>query len=238
MSLKKILILGASSDIGFKTINLFLEDGWEVFAHFNKNEKKLQYLKNDFEKINLIKYDFKNTKNLESQIKKKFNHGYHSIINLIGFIDNKSYMKSKMKDTITSITINALAPNLVIRNNLQFMIKNKWGRIVNGSALGIPYGGGEYSYNYNLSKHCLEFIPGKFKLLAKNNILINNLRIGHTDTKIHKRMKKTLFGKKRVKLIPLNRMATPEEMANYLFFLGSEKNSYMTNQTVSSTGGE
>ena len=51
-------------------------------------------------------------------------------------------------------------------------------------------------------------------------------------------MKKTLFGKKRVKLIPINRMATPEEMANYLFFLGSEKNSYMTNQTVSSTGGE
>ena len=40
MSLKKILILGASSDIGSKTINLFLEDGWEVFAHFNKNEKK------------------------------------------------------------------------------------------------------------------------------------------------------------------------------------------------------
>ena len=51
-------------------------------------------------------------------------------------------------------------------------------------------------------------------------------------------MKKALFGKKRIKLIPLKRMATPKEMAEYLYFLGSEKNSYMTNETLSSTGGE
>ena len=51
-------------------------------------------------------------------------------------------------------------------------------------------------------------------------------------------MKKSLFGKKRIKLIPVNRMATSEEMAEYLYFLGSEKNSFMTNETISSTGGE
>ena len=63
------------------------------------------------------------------------------------------------------------------------MKKEKWGRIVNGSSLGVPYGGGEFSFNYNLSKHCLEFIPGKFKSWAKSNILINNIRIGHTRYK-------------------------------------------------------
>ncbi len=235
---KKILILGASSDIGLKTLNLFLENNWKVFAHYNKNNKNLLKFKKEGENIELIKFDFKNINNIEKKIKKSFYHGYHSIINLIGYIDNKSFIKTQIKDTITSITINALAPNLIMKNNLNYMYKNKWGRVVNGSALGIPYGGGEYSYNYNISKHCLEFIPSKFREWAKKNILINNLRIGHTNTKIHKKMKKSLFGKKRIKLIPVNRMATSEEMAEYLYFLGSEKNSFMTNETISSTGGE
>ena len=238
MKKKKILILGASSDIGLETINLFLKKNWKIVAHYNKNKKKLIDLKKNNENIELVKFDFKNQNNLEKKIKSDFNHGYHSIINLIGYIDNKSFMKTNLKDTLVSISINALVPNLIIRRNLNYMYKENWGRIVNGSALGIPYGGGEYSFNYNLSKHCLEFIPAKFREWAKKNILINNLRIGHTNTKIHKRMKKNLFGKKRIKLIPINRMATSKEMAKYLFFLGSEKNSYMTNQTISSTGGE
>ena len=236
--IKKILILGASSDIGLETINLYLKNSWKIIAHFNSNSKKLDKLRKLNNDIDLVKFNFKNQKNIEKRIKKKFYHGYDTIINLVGYIDNKSFSQSSLQDTMTALKINALIPNLIIKNNLNFMIKNKWGRIVNGSALGIPYGGGEFSYNYNLSKHCLEFIPGKLKLLAKNNVLINNLRIGHTDTKIHKKMKKSLFGKKRINLIPLNRMALPKEMAEYLYFLGSEKNTYMTNETISATGGE
>lgn len=238
MKVKKILILGASSDIGIEATSLFLKNNWHVIAHFNSSKKKLQQLKKDYRNIEFIKFDFKKKKNINIRIKKAFNHGYHSIINLVGFIDNKSYEKSNIQDTINSISINALIPNLIIKNNIRYMKKEKWGRIVNGSSLGVPYGGGEFSFNYNLSKHCLEFIPGKFKSWAKSNILINNIRIGHTDTKIHKKMKKALFGKKRIKLIPINRMATSKEMAEYLYFLGSEKNSYMTNETLSSTGGE
>ncbi len=238
MNLKKILILGASSDIGLKTIDLFLAHNWKVYAHYNKESKKLTSLKKNYKNLNLIKLEFKNNKNIEKKVKKSFNHGYHSIINLIGYIDNKSFLNTKLKDTLEAISINALIPNIILRNNLGFMVKEKWGRIVNGSALGIPYGGGEYSFNYNLSKHCLEFIPGKFRDWAKKNILINNLRIGHTNTKIHKKMKKTIFGSRRINLIPMNRMARKKEMAEYLFFMATEKNSFMTNETISATGGE
>ena len=51
-------------------------------------------------------------------------------------------------------------------------------------------------------------------------------------------MIKSLKGKKRISLIPINRMAKPREMANYLAFLASEENSFMTNRTLSATGGE
>ena len=91
---RKILILGASSDIGLKTLDLFLAKNWKVFAHYNKNNKNLLKFKKNGENIELIKFDFKNINNIEKKIKKSFYHGYHSIINLIGYIDNKSFLKT------------------------------------------------------------------------------------------------------------------------------------------------
>tara|TARA_B100000809_G_C14878963_1_gene438440 strand:- start:353 stop:508 length:156 start_codon:yes stop_codon:yes gene_type:complete len=51
-------------------------------------------------------------------------------------------------------------------------------------------------------------------------------------------MKKPLKGNKRIQLIPMNRMAEASEIANYIVYLASDKNSYMTGQTVSISGGE
>ena len=42
---KKILILGASSDIGIETIKILIKQNWVVYAHYNKNSRKLKELK-------------------------------------------------------------------------------------------------------------------------------------------------------------------------------------------------
>ena len=46
MKKKKILILGASSDIGLKVVEQSLMENWIVVAHFNKNSKNLTNSKN------------------------------------------------------------------------------------------------------------------------------------------------------------------------------------------------
>ena len=38
------------------------------------------------------------------------------------------------------------------------------------------------TYNYSISKHCLEFISKEIRDLASKNILTNNLRVGVTKT--------------------------------------------------------
>ena len=43
---------------------------------------------------------------------------------------------------------------------------------------------------------------------------------------------------KRISLIPAKRMATIDEITNYIIELSSEKNSYMTGQTIAVSGGE
>ena len=44
--------------------------------------------------------------------------------------------------------------------------------------------------------------------------------------------------KKRVELIPIKRMAEPNEISAYIVSLTTDSNSYMTGQTVTVSGGE
>ena len=140
-------------------------------------------------------------------------------------------------DLHQTFQVNTFVPLLIQRNILNSMIKQNWGRILNCGSIGVKYGGGENSFCYSFSKHALEFIPSIYKDLSKKNILINNLRIGVTNTKIHKKIKgKNL--KKRTKLIPIGRMAKVTEIIDYIYFLSSQKNTYITGETLSIAGGE
>mgnify|MGYP002842588092 CR=1 FL=1 len=238
--MKKVLILGGSSDIGATLVKRFLENGYKVHAHYSKNKKNLNLLQKKFKNLKLIKSDFLkiNERKINNLLKNFKKNKYDIIINLIGFIDNKGYENYNFKSLIISLKINAIIPNLIIRENIKYMKKKRWGRIVNCSTVGVKYGGGEYSFNYNLSKHFLEFIPGKYREWAANNVLINNIRIGHAKTKIHKRMKKILKGTKRIKLIPMKRMINVKEVSEYIFFYSTDLNSYVTGETLSVSGGE
>ena len=236
----KVLILGGSSDIGIEVVKFFLNLNWEVTAHFFKNKKKLEVIKKASKNLNLIKFDFLNYNNfgVEKLIRKKFKGNYDSIVNLVGYIDNKGFENTNLKSILKSLVANTILPILIQKMLVRKMLYNNWGRILNCSGIGVKFGGGKNSYNYHLSKHCLEFIPNSYKNWAKKNVLINNLRIGVTNTKIHKRMKKNLKKSERLKLIPINRMAEPKEIANYIIDLATDKNSYITGQTINISGGE
>ena len=237
---RHVLILGGSSDIGIEVVKNFLKLKWTVTAHFFKNKKKLKNLKKDSKNLNIIEFNFANYNNLnvENLVVKKFSRKYDSIINLIGYVDNKGFENTNLKSILKSLTINAILPILIEKMLVKRMLSQKWGRILNCSSIGVKFGGGTNSYNYSLSKHCLEFIPNSYKSWAKKNVFINNLRLGITDTKIHKKMKNNLNMKERVKFIPINRMAKPKEMSVYITNLTTSNNSYMTGQTLTASGGE
>ncbi len=236
--IKKVLILGGSSDIGIEVVKIFLKLDWEVVAHFSRNKKVLEKLKTNNKKLKIIKNDFSKykNKNFEKLLKEVFSSEYNSFINLIGYTDNKSFYTTNLENIIKTLAINTIIPIIIQKLIIKRMLKNKWGRILNCSGIGVKYGGGKNNFNYSLSQHTREFIPSVFKNWAKENVFINNLRIGVTDTKLHKRIKKNM--KERIKLIPINRMATPKEVAIYIVKLTTEENSYITGQTISISGGE
>ena len=80
-------------------------------------------------------------------------------------------------------------------------------------------------------------MPRHIRKLAKSNILCNVLRVGVVNTKIHKKIRSKNISK-RVKLIPIKRMATTNEISDIIFNLASEKNSYISGEVITIAGGE
>ncbi len=230
-SLKKILILGGSSDIGKALLDLIDENNYKIYVHYkskkpNKSKKKIKLLKKDFSKISI-----QNSNKFLNSFK-----NFDIIVNLIGFLDNKSFQNSNYKDIIKSLNSNFLSQLMIYKYSINYMKKRKFGRIINCSSIGVKFGGGKNNFNYALSKHCSEFVPSELKEMARYNILYNNIRLGVTNTKIHSKIKAKNI-KERVKKIPINRMATKKEIAEYIFFL-IDKNTFITSETLSIAGGE
>lgn len=232
-SKKKVLILGGSSDIGLELVNKFLEkDIYKINLHYHSNIKDIRNLKN---KCNLIKADLSSS-NYKNTLK-KFDKNYDIIVNLVGYINNRSFEKFTIESLEKTLRVNSFIPLLLIRMSLTKMIKNKWGRILNSSSVGIKFGGGNQTFEYAVSKHLNEFIPSFVKKKANKNVFYNVIRIGLTNTKIHKKISNKNM-KFRTSLLPIKKMATPKDIAKYIYYLASDENQFITNEIINITGGE
>ena len=92
--MKNILILGGSSEIGINLISKLLKKNLNIFAHYSTKSKNLKSYKNKKLKLIRLNFDAINNKNVNNKLKKKFNFKYDVIINLIGYIDKKSFERA------------------------------------------------------------------------------------------------------------------------------------------------
>lgn len=236
--IKKVLILGASSDIGIEIIKKYLTQEYKILAHYNKGSKFFfkftKYKKN----IKIFKFNFlKSFSQIEKLAKKKLFKDCSILINALGYLKEIDFARVKIKDIENALKVN-FYPSFIFTQFLgRKMAERKWGRIVNLGSIGVKYGGSEKNSPYALSKHTLEFFPNSVQKWASKNVLINTIRVGLTDTKIHIKLKSKNM-KQRISLIPLKRMAEKKEIANFVFFLGSNRNTYISNQVIRISGGE
>ena len=231
--IKKVLILGGSSDIGLELAKKFLDKkDYKVTLHYHSNSKIIKNLKH---KCELIKADL-SAVNSQSIIK-RFDNNYDIIVNLVGYISGKSFDEFTLKSLEKTLRVNSILPMLIIKKSLKKMIKKNWGRILNSSSVGVKFGGGHKTFEYSLSKYLNEFIPCYFKKISSKNVFYNTLRIGLTDTKLHKKIpNKDLI--KRIQFVPTKKMATPRDISNYIYYIVSDENQFITNEAINICGGE
>ena len=120
---KKILILGASSDIGFETVKYFLKKNWIVTAHFNNNKKKLSQLKN--KNLKLIKFNLLKISSFEKFLKKNLEEisSFDAFVSLTGYMKLKKFNKILSRDLIDHFNVNYISNLLIIQKILDKMKK-------------------------------------------------------------------------------------------------------------------
>ena len=217
--MKKILITGASRGIGKATKERFETNNYEVIAP-TRNE--LDLTSND---------------SIHNFCKKYNDTTFYSIINNAGINNINCFGNLEEKDIDLMIQTNLKAPILLLNELVINMKKVNEGRIVNIASIWAVVskeGRGVYS----ATKNGIHGITNSLALeLAKYGILVNTVCPGFTLTELTSKNNT----QKEIDLIsdniPMNRLAQPEEIANLIYFLGSESNTYITGQKITIDGG-
>ncbi|MFL2780590.1 MAG: SDR family oxidoreductase [Rhodospirillales bacterium] len=235
--IKRVLITGASSDIGLATCKKYQESGWVVIGQFRREREELRRVRgNQFEDWC---FDFNNTALLESYLKKNREKfiGLSAFVNLAAEINPVKFSLVTPAQILKIFSINVLPGILLMQAIGPLMVNQGFGRIVHGSSIGVKFGGGELNFTYSLSKHILEFIPKEVQTWASNNVFVNVARIGATKTRIHSKLPEKNITKRK-ETIPRKKLATPSEIADAIFWLGSENNQIMSGEIMPIAGGE
>jgi 3-oxoacyl-[acyl-carrier protein] reductase len=233
-----VLITGASSDIGLVLAHEYLTAGWHVIAHYRTMRDELNGL-GSYGNCTFWQVDFSDADLFERALRNDFERiaSADGFVHLAADLAPRSLVDASVADMVHAIQVNSLSAFRIMALLGPEMAKRGFGRIVLGSSIGVKYGGGSESFPYSLSKHALEFIPSAARKWARSNVLMNTVRIGLTDTRIHNHHP-TKRLEDRAALSPIGRAAKVQEMARSLFWFGSEQNTYVHGEVIAVAGGE
>jgi 3-oxoacyl-[acyl-carrier protein] reductase len=144
----------------------------------------------------------------------------------------KKFADTSVEDWRSAADLNFMSTLYFAHAVLPYMTQRRWGRLIAISSVAVlqPVDG------LILSNAARSAVRGLVKSLSNEyapyNVLVNNVCPGYTATE---RLKKLDVHPEAQ--IPLGRVGTPEEFANLVVFLASERASYITGISIPVDGG-
>ncbi len=238
---KTALVVGATSGIGLEVVKKFVNNGYDVFATYNKGD--LCDLEDIFvgldSKLYTCKVDVKNAqdiKNLFKKIEKDVD-----FLDCVVYCPGISYDEKMLIDVDDEeieeiLNVNLKGAIIAGREAMRFFVKRKHGSIIFISSIYGIYGGACESV-YSASKGGMIALS---KAMAQEcgafNVRVNCVAPGFIDTKMTAKFNE----EERERIIestPLKRLGRVDDVANAVGFLASEESSFITGQVIEVAGG-
>lgn len=243
---KVCIITGASSGIGRSAARLFAENGATVVA-FGRNERELKSLRDETQTSNgTLKLQLADV--LEAtQVEKALNDCLETfgqidvLVNGAGIILNGSIENTTLEDWDKMMNINLRAVFFMMQKCVPHLEKTK-GNIVNISSVAGPRAFPNL-LAYCVSKAAVDQLTRCSALeLAPKGIRVNAVNPGVVVTSLHKRGGMTddvyqNFLEHSKKTHPIGRVGEPREVAELIYYLASDKASWITGATYEIDGG-
>ena len=239
---KVALITGGTRGIGKGIAYTLAEENYDIIINYRTENEELMKLKKEIEQKRvrclLLKGDVSNFEDCKKLVEEAINRMNHIdvLVNNAGITKDMLLMRMKPEDFNEVINVNLIGTFNMTKNVINYMMKERIGRIINvSSVVGISGNAGQT--NYSASKAgIIGFTKSLAKEVASRNILVNAIAPGFIQTDMTNILKENIKDE-IAKTIPLKRMGTAKDVANVVKFLVSEDSSYITGQVIQVDGG-
>jgi 3-oxoacyl-[acyl-carrier protein] reductase len=185
-----------------------------------------------------VQADVRHPEAAEAMIKKVVEElgGLHIIVNNAGITRDNLMMRMKESDWDDVIDINLKGAFNVIKAAQRPLMKGRYGRIINiTSVSGI--GGNAGQANYASAKAgMIGLTKSVAKELGSRGITCNAVAPGYVPTDLTADLPAELL-EQAVKLTPLGRLGTAQDIANAVAFFADDASGFITGQVLSVDGG-
>lgn len=236
---KVAIVTGGTRGIGRAVVTVLAQHGCKVAFTYLNSEKASQTLMEEWTgRVLALRHDvgdFSKTRGLIDTVCETFG-SLDFVINNAGVLANKPLCIMKEEEWDVVIDTNLKGVFNITRAAIQPMMKKRRGRIVNIASVG-GLQGMRGQTNYCASKAgVIGFTRALAREVATCNITVNAIAPGFIETDMISSIPKA-YREQYLKLIPMGRFGTAENVSAVVMFLLSEDAQYITGQVITVDGG-
>ncbi|PYX90633.1 MAG: 3-oxoacyl-ACP reductase [Acidobacteria bacterium] len=222
-----VLVTGASQGIGRACAIALAQAGAKV-ALAARNQEKLAEAVNEIKAAGGEAAAFKMDVASEDEIKASVKAAIDQfgkidiLVNNAGITRDTLLMRMKRADWGSVIATNLTGAHLCIQAVISSMLKQRWGRIINITSI--------------FGQMVIGLTMAVAREVASRNITVNAVAPGFIETAMTESLSPELK-ETAIKMIPLGRTGSDQDVANAVRFLASDAASYITGHVLNVNGG-